>query len=243
MDAQQVFAGRPTALTCFMRRRPQENQQLNKEMRRSHLLQRNRRDKVPQHAEPHRLALFRVELHTSHTPARRRRGKGFAIGRERRDFRDIPRGGKVGVDKIHVRLRGQTAPERMRTQIELVPADLGHFQSRCGEAFYPARKKAKPPYPGRFLAFVEEHLIAHADSQERFVRGQPLRDGVPQATRLQAAHAIAKGADSRQHHGIRFRQSRRIADQFHVGIFTPERIDDTVDITGAVIDQGKHGRI
>ena len=139
------------------------------------------------------------------------------------------------------RLR-KPAPEGLRAiaNRQLVPTDLRDLQSRGSETFHSAPKESETPDARRLFAGFKEHLISHADSEERTVRGQPISDRIPKTARLQSVNTVAKCPHPRENDRGRLREAHGVAHQFEIGTLPLEGVSHAPNVAASVIDERDH---
>jgi hypothetical protein len=124
-------------------------------------------------------------------------------------------------------------------EFECVPPHVWDFDVVAGEAFDGAWHDSEAPGAGGFLACLEEELVADADAKIRATLQDPLSEGGGEFETMEAFHAVAKGALSREDEVGGLVQAFGSRDQLR-GV--PERttgIDDAAEVSAAVVDHSK----
>ena len=182
-----------------------------------------------------------MKLHASDMISRSSGGESLAIRAARDDRLRVVRRRIEAVDEIHEGIRGEPGPECVRREVERVPADLRHLHAGRGKAAHFPSEESEAAHPGRFLALLEEHLVADADAEKWNPAVEHIAHHMPKPAFLEPAHAVPKCADARQHDFFRARNLRRIGGEPHVRAERFQRIEDAAHIAGAVVNKGDHG--
>ena len=203
---------------------------------------RKRGEKIPENRQSHRLAFFRMKLHSRNLAPSRTRRKSLSIRGLRGGHGRICRIRKKGMHEINMGRLRKPAPEGLRAiaNRQLVPTNLRDLQSRGSETLHSAPKESETPDSRGLFAGFKEHLISHADSQKRTIRGQPIGERIPKTARLQTVNAIAKCPHPREHDRGRLREARGIANQFEISTLPLEGVGHTPNVSAPVIDERDH---
>ena len=128
---------------------------------------------------------------------------------------------------------------------QLVPADLRDFQSGfLREADNAAGKNAKAGGTGiKFLAAFKQRLVADADAEKRFAGRDEIFRGLEQFLFAERVDAIVKRADAGQHEAARITDFFGVLHEPHVRANLEQRLMDTAQIAGAVIEKSNHETI
>lgn len=107
-------------------------------------------------------------------------------------------GGMVGMDVVKIRGAGKGAEEVARCLAggDLVPAHVGDFFHRGGEADDGAFQYAEALDSGAFFARIEEELVPEADAEKGEVGLDPVAEGGDEVSFTQVGHGVTKGSDA-----------------------------------------------
>jgi hypothetical protein len=144
------------------------------------------------------------------------------------------------MDEIHGYLWREAGVERPRGLLEGVPSHMGHFEISRGEPDDAAAKNSKAFDAGRFLAGLEEKLVAEANAEIRLASGGPLANGFPKPGGAEVFGAMREGANSRNDDGVEAGHFGGRCDQAGRGTRGFECLADTAQIAAAVVDDAEN---
>src|SRR5947207_194248 len=151
----------------------------------------------------------------------------------------------VAVDEVEAAAVGNAPPEGVLARLpNLVPAHVRNLETggarlrRIGEGDHVSSQKSEPRRLS-LRAFLEEHLLADAQAEERF-SARRLLDGFAEPAFPEAAHAIGHRALPRENHAVGAPYGRGVAGNFNLRLrrHMGERLLDGAKVAHSVIDDG-----
>ena len=122
-----------------------------------------------------------------------------------------------------------------------VPAHVRDLEPRRLDLLHHAVDEAETFGPRALLAAVEEDLQADADAEQRLAGGDRLLEHGDQAALFEVLHAVAKGADARQHDLRGLADHAFVTRHADVRAERDERLLGAEEIADAVINDCNHG--
>src|SRR5690606_36050108 len=92
---------------------------------------------------------------------------------------------------------------------------------------------------GRFLAALEEQLVAEAEAKVGTLGGQPVLERLPETLRLEDAHAVAKGALTGKDQQVEAVEIAGLRDQLRRRANGGEGVEHAAQVAGAVIQHAE----
>jgi hypothetical protein len=117
----------------------------------------------------------------------------------------------------------------------LVPADV-RYAYAIGKSYDAARQQSQSSMDAEFVTFIEHHLKAHTESDDRFTRRGRLDHQSIETEFAQAVHRITECSDPEEHEFVGFAQYLLIARYDRRNALRCKSFFDAPEVSDSIID-------
>src|SRR3954447_9277845 len=180
--------------------------------------------------------------HEPHAVLAPRDARRLEVGEPTVPWLELPALHGVGVHEVEALPLHAGEQGGARGRVDGVPTHVRHDVGR--QPLHGAGPLPQPgpgPGEGGLGGALEEHLVAHADAEDRSAAGQPASHQLGGSHRLEADHAGGEVSDSGDQQAVAPQHGRAVARQLDLRAHPLERAHGRADVSGAVVEDDDPG--